>query len=182
MPTKNDLSLALTKRAALAATLALLALAACASTTTIQHGAKVPGKRWALLPIVNASDVARADEGSRAILETVLYARGIEKLVVAPRQQPGGLSLDERRRVDEAVAWALKEGLTVGITGSVNEWRYRPLDGLAAVGMSLTVLDLHDGRVLWTASGSRSGASGETVSGTAQRLLQELTGGLELEK
>ncbi|HEX7487720.1 MAG TPA: hypothetical protein VF341_02345, partial [Anaeromyxobacteraceae bacterium] len=83
-------------------------------------------------------------------------------------------------RVDGAVAWARKEGLAVGITGSVNEWRYRPLDGLAAVGMSLSVIDLRDGHVIWAASGSRSGSSGETVSGTAQRLMQDLTRGLEL--
>lgn len=167
--------------------LLLLLLSACASSSavsavTVQHRAGLSADRWVLLPIMNYSEAPRADEGARAILSTVLRARGVKTLVEARAATPDQPmpDLDGRRRLEGALAWAKKEKFTIGITGSVNEWRYRASsDGSPAVGLSLDIVDVESGEVLWTASGARSGSAGGTVSGTAQQLLSELLDRLE---
>ncbi len=163
----------------------LLLLAGCATAVKAQHGAHFTARRWVLLPLMNYSETPHADERARAILSTLLRTRGVKTLAEAPRtnhrdqQMP---DLDERRRLEEAVAWSKAGGYTVGLTGSVNEWRYRgSSEGSPAVGLSLRVLDIESGDVLWEASGARSGSGGDTVSGTAQQLLADLLGGMESE-
>ena len=167
--------------------LALLLLGGCASSgavsaVTVRHRPGLAEGRWVLLPLMNYSDAPRADEGARAILSTLLRARGIKTLAEAPpatTPDPPMPDLDGRLRLEGAIAWGKKEKLAIGITGSVNEWRYRASDGVPAVGISLRVVDIQSGEELWTATGARSGSAGGTVSGTAQRLLQELLEGLE---
>ena len=154
-----------------------------ASAVMVQRDARLSAGRWVLLPLMNYSETPRADEGARAILSTLLRARGIRTLAEPPvttgPDQPMP-DLDGRFRLESALAWARKEKLTVGVTGSVNEWRYRASsDGSPAVGLTLSVVDIDSGQVLWTASGATSGPSGSAVSGTAQRLLLELLDRLE---
>ena len=60
--------------------------------------------------------------------------------------------------------------------GSVEEWRYKVgVDGEPAVGITLQLIDLPSGAVIWTASGSKTGWSREGLTATAQKLLVELT-------
>lgn len=168
---------------------ALWLVAGCASTSavsaaTVQRGAQLSARRWVLLPLMNYSEAPHAEEGAGAILSTLLRARGIKNLAEAPataRMDEPMPDLDGRRRLASAVAWSRKEKLTVALTGSVNEWRYRGPDGVPAVGLSLSLVDVDSGEVLWTASGARSGSAGDTVSGTAQRLMEELLHGLEIQ-
>jgi polysaccharide biosynthesis protein PelC len=168
---------------------ALCLLAGCASSaamsaTAVKRGAQLSARRWVLLPLMNYSEAPHADEGARAILSTLLRARGIRSLAEAPattRADDPMPDLDGKRRLESAIAWSKKEKQSVALTGSVNEWRYRGADGVPAVGLSLSLLDVESGEVLWTASGARSGSAGDTVSGTAQRLMEELLRGLEIE-
>lgn len=166
----------------------LLLLGGCASSAavsavTIRHETGLGERRWVLLPLMNYSEAPHADEGARAIVSTLLRARGIKTLVEPPAatapDQPMP-DLDGRLRLENAIAWGKREKFAVGLTGSVNEWRYRSSsDGFPAVGVSLSLVDIESGQVLWTASGARSGSAGSTVTGTAQQLLQELLAGLE---
>lgn len=176
-------------RAARLGALGLLLLGGCASSTTVstptaRHGTGLAARRWVLLPFMNYSDTPRADEGARSILATLLRARGVNVLAEIPAastvEQPIP-DLDGRLRLENALTWARKENYTVGLTGSVNEWRYRTsADGSPAAGLSLSLVDIATGEVLWSASGARSGSAGGTVSGTALGLAQELLGGLEV--
>ena len=169
--------------------LGLLLLGGCASTSavsavTVQRHGGLSQDRWVLLPLMNYSEAPRADEGARAILSTLLRARGVRNLAEPPPppapDQPLP-DLDGRLRVENSLAWGRKGKFTIGITGSVNEWRYRTsAEGYPAVGLSLSVVDIETGAVLWTASGARSGPAGGTVTGTAQQLLQELLDALDM--
>jgi polysaccharide biosynthesis protein PelC len=166
----------------------LLLAGGCASTSAasavmVRRDARLSTGRWVLLPLMNYSEAPRADEAARSILSTLLRARGIKTLADSPAasapDQPMP-DLDGRVRLEKAVAWAKKEKFTFGVTGSVNEWRYRASpDGSPAVGVSLDVVDIESGQVLWTASGARSGPAGGTASGTAQQLLLDLLDRLE---
>jgi hypothetical protein len=156
---------------------------ACVTPVVTGQGTRVTRQGWALLPMQNHSETPQADERVRAMLTTVLQVRGLEGVREAPRPRTDPFpELDEARRAAAALAWAKEAGLTIGITGSVNEWRYRGApEGWPAVGLSLSVIELKTGRILWTASGALAGGPGDTASGTAQRLLGRLLDTLELE-
>jgi len=92
-------------------------------------------------------------------------ALGAETLFEAPPADAG----------ERALAWARAAGVRYALTGSVTEWRYRVgVDGEPAVGLSLRVIDLADGRTVWSATGARSGWSREALSAVAQKLARDL--------
>lgn len=160
-----------------------LALAACTTTTTTSSpGASLDaGAKWALLPIVNHTDTPQAGLAAEAITEHLLRARGIGSL----EHYPGNLSRDtlfepsERRVVDEAQKWAKDRGIRYGVTGMVEEWRYKVgIDGEPAVGITLQVINLEDGSVVYSASGAKSGWSRESLAGVANKLIGSLVSGV----
>ena len=72
--------------------------------------------------------------------------------------------------------WLQQQGGDYLVTGSVEEWRYKSgLDGEPAVGLSLKITSLSDNRIVWSGSASRSGWPRESLSGTAQKVIQQLT-------
>jgi TolB-like protein len=87
----------------------------------------------------------------------------------------------ERKVTEEAQKWAKEQGVRYAVLGSIEEWRYKVgIDGEPAVGVTLKVLDLSSGRVLWSASGAKSGWSREALSAVGQTLLSNLLSSLQL--
>jgi len=85
----------------------------------------------------------------------------------------------ERRVVDEAQKWAREQGARYGLQGAVEEWRYKVgIDGEPAVGVTLQVIDLNSGAVLWSASGAKSGWSREALSAVAHKVMDNLLAGM----
>jgi TolB-like protein len=168
----------------LAGLLSLL-IAGCSSLNSFSADAQALDSRarWALLPIVNNTDTPQAGLSAEAMLEHVLLSRGITNLT----RYPASLSRDslfeptERKASEEAQKWARDQGLRYALTGSVEEWRYKVgIDGEPAVGVTLKVLDLSNGRVLWSASGAKSGWSREALASVAQSLIVKLMSTLSL--
>ena len=88
----------------------------------------------------------------------------------------------ERKIADDAKTWASQQGLRYGVSGSVTEWRYKVgVDGEPAVGMMLQITDLKSGQVVWSGSGGKTGYSRESLSGTAQKLLNQMLSSAGLE-
>lgn len=165
--------------------LAALVLSACGTSiqSTADHDALDARAKWVLLPIANNTDTPQAGLSAEAMVEHLLRHRGISSLM----QYPSALSRDslfeptERKVSDEARAWATAQGARYGVTGNVEEWRYKVgIDGEPAVGVTLKVIDLASGNVVWTASGAKSGWSRQALSGVAQRLLTDLLDELTL--
>jgi TolB-like protein len=160
----------------------LLSLAAllAACTTTAPPVASTPldpTAKWALLPMANHTDTPQAAMAAEAIVEHLLRTRGISKL----DHYPPTLSRDslfepsERRVIEDAQKWAREKGARYGVTGMVEEWRYKVgIDGEPAVGVTLQVINLEDGQVIYSASGAKSGWSRESLSGVAHKLLDTL--------
>jgi len=139
--------------------------------------------KWVLLPILNFADAPQSGERVEAILNTLLRAHGVRSLSKYPdlTNPEDALSMDERQRYDMALDWARQQGFRYGVTGTVEEWRYKSgLDGEPAVGISIRAVDVATGEVLWSASGARSGWGRESVSATGQKLLRQLVGELPL--
>ncbi len=141
--------------------------------------------KWALLPIVNHTDVPQAGLRAEAIAEVLLRSREINNL----SSYPATLNRDslfepaERKVVIDALSWAREQGVRYAVTGAVDEWHYKVgIDGEPAVGMTLQVIDLKEGdRVVWTAAGSKTGWSRDALSAVAQKLLKDLLSDIPLQ-
>lgn len=163
-----------------------LLLSACAvldqapSSKPLERNAK-----WALLPIVNHTDVPQAGLRAEAITEALLRSLGVSNL----RRYPPTLNPDslfepaERKVAVDALNWAREQGVRYAVTGAVDEWRYKVgIDGEPAVGMTLQIIDLHDDdRVVWSAVGGKSGWSREALSAVAQKLIRDLLAGASVQ-
>jgi len=156
---------------------AALWLAGCAVTDVGRAPALSAGEALAVLPIVNYTETPQAGLRAEAIAESLLKTGGVTNV----RRYPASLNPEtlfepaERESVGKALEWARTQKLRYALTGAVQEWRYKVgVDGEPAVGISLQLLDVSTGEVVWSATGSDSGWSRESLSGTAQKLLRRL--------
>ena len=86
-----------------------------------------------------------------------------------------------RRRLEASLTRARTAGFLYGVTGSVEEWRYRSgIDGEPAIGLTVEVIDIATGKVLWSGTGSRAGWGREVLTGTAQKLLSSILQEMEM--
>ena len=111
------------------------------------------------------------------MLDTVLRGHGVGSLDRYPalKEDEVHLLLSDRARYDSALAWARSQHYDYGITGTVEEWRYKAgNESEPAVGLTLTVIELGDNKVVWSASGARVGSSFQNTSGVALTLLAAL--------
>ena len=162
-----------------------LILAGCSTgfQSTATHEPLDAQVKWVLLPMANHTDTPQASLSAEAMVEHLLRSRGVTTLL----QYPAALSRDslfeptERKISEEAQKWARGEGARFALTGSVDEWRYKVgIDGEPAIGVTLKIIDLTDGRVVWTASGAKSGWSRQALSAVAQGVLKDMLSGLKL--
>lgn len=154
------------------------ALAGCSTIDVTPRADLDRSARWAVLPLANHTETPQAGARAAAIVEGVLRARGLSDLVRAPGTL-GAETLFEpqdAQAIDKALAWARGAGIRYAVTGAVSEWRYKVgVDGEPAVGLTLQVIEVASGKVLWTATGGRSGWSREALSAVAQKLVRDLT-------
>ncbi len=139
--------------------------------------------RWVLLPVVNLAEVPQAGERIESVIETFLYSKGIGSLAYYPRQsaEQALLMLDDRSRYSRALQWAKTQDFDYAITGSIEEWGYKSgLDGEPAVGLSLRIIDMNSGKVIWSASGAKTGWGYDSVSGVAISLVNKLLDGIDI--
>ena len=58
------------------------------------------------------------------------------------------------------------------LSGAVEEWRYKTgVDGEPVAGVTLELIDTAPGRVVWSATGTRTGWSRSSLSGVASTLI-----------
>ncbi len=164
--------------------LAALLLAGCASTSSVTGREPLdPQVRWALLPVVNTTETPQAGLSAEAIVEHHLLSRGLVRL----QRYPAALTRDslfeptERKLGEDALKWAREQGVRYAVSGSVEEWRYKVgLDGEPVAALTLRVIEVESGRVVWSASGARSGWSRDGLSAIAHQLVSQLLAGLPL--
>ena len=168
-----------TKRFARFSSLLLLSLWLVACTTVdigtppaIERGAK-----WALLPMMNHTETPQAGLRAEVIVDGVLRANGVGDL----RRYPANLNNEtlfeplDRKQFDAALAWARGAGVRYAVAGAVDEWRYKVgIDGEPAIGVTLQVIDVASGDVLWSGAGGKTGWSREALSAVAQKLIRQL--------
>jgi hypothetical protein len=137
-----------------------------------------------VLPILNYAETPLAGEKAEALVFSALRAKSSMDVTAYRAPVPEGALplLEDRGRYADALRWAFQQDFVYGVTGSVEEWRYKSgLDGEPAVGISLRVIDIRTGEVLWSGSRQRSGWSRESVSGTAQKVISRLVKNLTVD-
>jgi hypothetical protein len=167
---------------------AILLEAVSACTVIDQHGIESfeSTKTWILLPFQNHSGTPRAGDKVEEMLATLLRGKGIDNIQVY--QYPNEKEaiwpiLDDKRRQENALKTARLEHYYYGITGNIEEWSYKTgVGGEPAVGLNIRIIEIPSGKVVWSATGAKSDWGAETVSGTAQKLLNDLLSNLEIKK
>jgi TolB-like protein len=156
---------------------AALARSACAVVDSSSAPAASATDAWVVLPIVNYTETPQAGLRAESIAASLLKARGFTNLKQYPASLNGESLFEpaEREAVTRALEWARGERARYALTGTVDEWRYKVgVDGEPAVGITLQVIEVQSGNVIWSAAGSRTGWSRDAVSAVAQKLLRQL--------
>jgi hypothetical protein len=167
-----------------AAVLCALVAAGCGTVTRIHAPAPLAGKaRWVVLPVTNLAETVQAGERNEAMLDTVLRRHGVTTLERYPaiKEDEVHVLLSDRARYDTALTWARTQHYDYAVTGTVEEWRYKSgNESEPAVGLTVTVVDVNDGKTLWSGSGASVGSSFQNTSGVALELLGTLVEGMTL--
>ena len=138
----------------------------------LEHQAK-----WGILPFANQTETPQAGLRAESITENLMRAEGISNM----KKYPAALNTEtlfepaDRKQFDAALVWARSNNIKYAIAGSVDEWRYKVgIDGEPAAGITLQLIEVQSGDVLWAASGGSTGWSRESLSGVAQKLIGKL--------
>ena len=107
----------------------------------------------------------------------MLHAQGVGKVLryeTGP-QQEALFDAGDSKRQQEALDWARERQARYALTGAVDEWRYKVgVDGEPAAGVTLQIIDVASGDILWSGTGGKSGWSREALSAVAQKLIRDL--------
>ena len=143
-------------------------------------------ERWMVLPFQNYSQTPRAGEQVEEMVATLFRIRGIPNVEMYQPQDEdkgGWLDFNDRKRQEKALLLAMKHNASYAITGSVDEWQYKlGVGSEPVVGLTIRVIAIPSGAVVWSATGAQSGWSTGSLSGTAQKLLRELISKIEITK
>lgn len=161
------------------------ALMAC-SVINVQKDVALPtSEKWVVLPFQNYSQTPRAGEQAEEILATLLRIRGLQGIeMYQPHAENNEWSsLNDRKQQENALLNARKDSYIYAVAGSVDEWQYKlGVGSEPAVGLTLRIIEIASGKIVWSASGARSGWSTESVNSTAQKLLKELISDLNIKR
>ncbi|CAB3791037.1 penicillin-binding protein activator LpoB [Pararobbsia alpina] len=152
-------------------------LSGCASIETSSAPQLSREDTWAVLPIVNYTETPQAGLAAESITQSLLTSAGFNRVTRYPASLNRDTLVDpsERSAGDKALDWARKEHVKYAVSGAVEEWRYKVgVDGEPAAGMTLHVIDVQSGAVVWSATGNRTGWSRSSLSSVGQNLIAAL--------
>jgi TolB-like protein len=162
----------------------LLLLPGCTTTTTTNVNVRDGGKikphvnegEFSLVmpPFLNATDNEHAGQALTQVTGSTLLEYGIplvqtEEILsqtaddTAPKQEVRNLQIARENKA------------TYLLMGTVHEYRYKSdLSANPAVGITLRLVNVADGRTLWQASSSKVGRVYASLTSTAQTIVREL--------
>jgi hypothetical protein len=154
----------------------LLLLPGC--TTTVRDGSKTPineGKFSLVMPpFLNATDNEHAGQALTQLTGSTLLEQGIPLFqtedILNKTADDTAPKLDVRYQ-----QIALTNKATYLLMGTVHEYRYKSdLSAHPAVGITLRLVNVEDGRTLWQGSSSKVGRVYSSLTSTAQKTVRDL--------
>lgn len=155
----------------------LCLLIGCGSMTSTPTVVATANDQWVLLPLKNLSTTPLAGEKVLALAETQLRARGVTQISsFSPTDNLSLVSLlDNSEQQEKARNWSRESGARYALTGTVHEWHYKlGADREPAVGLSMKLIEVSTGNVLWQGSASRTGWGYSNLSGVGDKVVREL--------
>ncbi|TAM02594.1 MAG: penicillin-binding protein activator LpoB [Paraburkholderia sp.] len=154
----------------------MLGLAACASVESTPAPAIAAPDSVAVLPLANFTETPDAGRAAQAIAANTLRKHGFANVAAMPAAD-NGVAFDTTTQpgIEQGLEWARAHHAKFVLSGAVEEWRYKVgVDGEPVVALSFELREVPSGRVVWSATGSRSGWSRSALGGTAQSLVGKL--------
>lgn len=154
-------------------------LAACSTVDQAPSPVLAKNASWAVLPFENHTETPMAGSRAESIATAILQTRGVNsvKRYTGDAQQEALFDSQSGKRREEALSWAREEGVHYALLGTVDEWRYKVgVDGEPAVGVTLEIVDVSEGKTIWSATGGKSGWSRESLAAVGQKLIRSLLG------
>lgn len=155
----------------------MILASACTTIDTASSPVLDRDAKWVVLPFVNATETPLAGQRAEAVAQGLVQSFGVADIQRYPQtmQDETLLEAGQGKSQEQALSWAKGQGARFALTGTVQEWRYKVgVDGEPAVGVSLQILDLNDGRIVWSGVGAKSGWSRESLAAVAQKLLKSM--------
>ena len=156
---------------------AMLILCACSTMERGEPPALERQANWVVLPFANHTETPLAGNRAEAIALALLHSQGVGKVqrYESSSQQEALFDAGDSKRQQDAMAWARAQKARYALTGAVEEWRYKVgVDGEPAAGVTLQIIDVATGDILWSGTGGKSGWSREALSAVAQKLIRDL--------
>ncbi len=160
--------------------LGCLLLSGCSVMQQNEHAVQLTDdSTFVVLPFRNLAQTPQAGQKTASLVSALLRTQGL-KVIDSPQslQSPAlssDLLSDDEALIQDSINWARNSGAQYGVSGSVDEWRYKSgLDGEPAVGITLNIIELETGDVIWTTTGARTGWGREGVAMAARTLLSDL--------
>jgi polysaccharide biosynthesis protein PelC len=166
----------LARMSALSVAASALVLMVSACGTVRQSGAPTlaRGDKVAVIAIANYTETPDAGRSAESIAANALRAGGLADVRIAPSENNRNALFDTSQRADseKSLEWARAQNARYALTGAVEEWRYKTgVDGEPVVGVTFELVDVSNGAVVWSATGTRSGWSRSGLSSVATTLI-----------
>jgi len=149
----------------------LLFLTACNDAELTSHHSLSHIDRKSTIAIYsmdNYTDTPHAGMRAANIAEGILLSKGYRvrsKINITARPMT----------FSEKLANARRAGVRYMLTGGISEWRYKTgIDGEPAVSLHLKLIDIAQGRIVWSATGSDSSWGNTSVGVVAQALISRM--------
>ncbi|SDH15316.1 penicillin-binding protein activator LpoB [Paraburkholderia phenazinium] len=158
----------------MAAVAASVLLAGCGTLKQTAAPTLGAGDTVAVGSIANYTETPSAGSSAASIAASVLRANGLKDVRFAPVEAGSSALFDtaQREGSEQKLEWAQSQQVKYILTGAVEEWRYKTgVDGEPVVGLTLELIDVESGHVVWSATGARSGWSRSSLSSVAASLI-----------
>lgn len=133
--------------------------------------------QWVLVPSINNTETPQAGACLDSITASLLRVNGVNQLSVyqSNTNNESLFDLADRRNQEQALNAVKSTGAKYAVAASVDEWRYKVgLDGEPAAGVTVNIIDLSTGQVVWSGTAAKTGWSREAVSAIAQKTVDQL--------
>lgn len=150
----------------------VLFLAGCSSVVNTEK-AKLEFKNKVLvvLPFENYTETPLAGLRIASIAYGVLNSKGYNTINFTINNEKDY----SHEEIKEMINKLKEENYDYAITGTVNEFRYKTgIDAEPAVSITLKIYDLKNDKVIYTAVGSKTGWSHESLTTVAQKILNKI--------
>ncbi len=126
----------------------------------------------AVIPLINNSETPMSGFKAKNIIENELFVKKINVYTTDFNLENDYFT---ESQLKEIISSFKTKNIDYLIYGYVNEWRYRSgIDSEPAVSLTLNLYDLKNDKVIWSASGSLTRSSYQSVGTVSQKLIKKL--------